>query len=660
MTKSPDPPELLHGHVAQHYAALFQSECGRSPQASSLPSAPVSLQRRLSKSSKGSSKPSTNGRPCSAKAGSSKSEKEQEQVDRYASVHTEATAAPTRNSLDEIESVFAKPEPPRRADTDQKMCGRKTLCRLEVFTPKEGETAAEDQEDKVKKDCKHAVFLSMLPQFRRSEDPKVAPTLLSKVVNHPLFDALCAAMILLNSLLIGVSTEYLTTHDEEAPWMSTAGDTCSGFFLLELILRLRISGCQFFLSPEDRNWNTFDFVLVMLSVIDFVMARVGGGVGSVGSTLKTIKMLRIVRLFRVFRFFKELSLLALMIADSIKSLCWALVMLTIILYVFAICFTQTTSEFVRLQGGGIDHNTRILQKQWGSLATSVYHLIMSMLGGISWGEVSGPLMHIGMGAVFLFMFYIAFVLLAVLNIITGVFVDNAVETAKGQRDFIIQKEREQNVKWAGAICELFHQMDEDCSGTVSWDEMERHFSNEAVQGLFKTLGLSSDDLHLVFRLIDIDGSGEVNIDEFFDGCLKLKGEARSIDVHAIWKEVVRLHRTVDDLYQTTFLGQKAVVKKLNTFKNEHRANADVDFGAIAYQAFSQLQAQQVQCVREPGRREPYDPSGTVGRPRSKQLSDALMKREKSSRTSSQYVSESSQRDRRNSREAAAPEPELLT
>jgi Ca2+-binding EF-hand superfamily protein len=328
-------------------------------------------------------------------------------------------------------------------------------------------------------------------------------------------------------MLIGVTTEHLTTHDEEAPWMKFISYLCTGFFFIELIMRLVLHKVNYFLM-EERNWNCFDFTLVALSIVDLIMEIVGSGASSVGSSLKTIKMLRIVRIFRVFRFFKELSLLAAMIADSVKSLLWALVMLTIIIYVFAICFTQGVTAHMVLKG-----EDPLLMAMFGSLGTTVYSLIMAMLGGIDWGEVSTPLMDVG-GIMFcLFMFYIFFVLLAVLNIITGVFVDNAVETAKSQRDFIIQRAREQDHQWAQSMKQLFIEMDEDESGTVSWMEMESHFQDLHVQGLFSMLGLNPTDLAQLFKLIDDDESGEVNIDEFLDGCLRLRGEAKSVDVHAV-------------------------------------------------------------------------------------------------------------------------------
>merc|ERR1712241_934369 len=100
-------------------------------------------------------------------------------------------------------------------------------------------------------------------------------------------------------------------------------------------------------------WNIFDTVLVIMSIVEVLLlsGSTRASQASVGSGMKTIKMLRIVKVFRVFRFFRELSLLALMIVDSMRSLMWALLMLTIIIYVFAICFTQTATEHLKYYDG---------------------------------------------------------------------------------------------------------------------------------------------------------------------------------------------------------------------------------------------------------------------------------------------------------------------
>merc|ERR1712048_1165414 len=103
-----------------------------------------------------------------------------------------------------------------------------------------------------------------------------------------------------------------------------------------------------------------------------------------------------------------------------------------------------------------------------------------MLGGVSWGEVSDPLNHMAWNLSAPFYFYIFFTMLAVLNIITGVFVDNAVETAKTQREFLVQKEMELKDKFMVEMRDLFVAMDVDGSGTLTVDELRFYFQDEHV------------------------------------------------------------------------------------------------------------------------------------------------------------------------------------
>jgi len=303
-------------------------------------------------------------------------------------------------------------------------------------------------------------------------------------------------------------------------------------------MRMAFQKMMYFIS-EDKLWNLFDFTLVLFSIIDFLMLYIIRESSSIGSTLKIIKMLRIVRIFRVFRFFRELALLALMIADSIRSLLWALVTLFIIMYVFAICFTTSATHYLNETADEAPHQEvdwdthSTVSRRFGTVSRAINSLTLSMLNGVSWGEISEPLFNMDPPLGALFFFYIFFTMLAVLNIITGVFVDNAVETAKSQREFLVQKEMELKEKYLEEMRDLFHSMDKDGSGSLTIEEIHEHFSDVRVKSYFQVLGMDPDDIERLFRLIDQDASGEVEVQEFLDGCLRLKGEARSIDLHTV-------------------------------------------------------------------------------------------------------------------------------
>lgn len=373
------------------------------------------------------------------------------------------------------------------------------------------------------------------------------------VVEHPLFDSTCAIMIVLNSVIIGLEVEHQAQGETtESPILKTAGYICNLFFLVELVLRVYVNGKKYFCN-ENRNWNLFDFALVIMSIVDIIIELgAGGGKTNVTTGMKTVKMLRIVRVFRVFRFFRELSLLALMIVDSTANLGWAIILLSLIIYVFAILFTSEAAVYIqeRESDPAFEREVSQLKFWFGNLPRTIYSLIQAMLGGVSWGVCSDSLLHLNIVMCGMFIFYVAFTILAVMNVVTGVFVDNAVETARSTRDFMIAKEMELKEKYASEMRDLFIEMDKDGSGTVGLEEINEYLEDPRVQAFFNTLGLDTNDTERLFKLIDDDGSGDVDVGEFLDGCLRLKGQARSLDVYAIMHDLKLVENKVDDLIAT--------------------------------------------------------------------------------------------------------------
>merc|ERR1712176_1173031 len=83
-------------------------------------------------------------------------------------------------------------------------------------------------------------------------------------------------------------------------------------------------------------------------------------------------------------------------------------------------------------------------------------------------------------------------------------------------------------------------MDDDGSGTVTLEEVTEYFEDPRVQSYFQALGVDPNDTERLFKLIDDDDSGDVSVDEFLEGCLRLKGQARGIDVHHVIAELKKL------------------------------------------------------------------------------------------------------------------------
>ncbi|CAE7362994.1 scn4ab, partial [Symbiodinium natans] len=130
------------------------------------------------------------------------------------------------------------------------------------------------------------------------------------------------------------------------------------FFLIELVLRIGAYGRSFFCGA-DWAWGWLDFLIVTSSLwelgidVAFLIQQDDQlqGIGN-SSALRAVRIIRItrmlktLRLLRIFRFIVALRTLVTSIISTLKNLFWALMLLGIIIYAFAILFCQAVRSHV--------------------------------------------------------------------------------------------------------------------------------------------------------------------------------------------------------------------------------------------------------------------------------------------------------------------------
>merc|ERR1719191_1318757 len=191
-----------------------------------------------------------------------------------------------------------------------------------------------------------------------------------------------------------------------------------------------------------------------------------------------------------------------------KSLCWTILLIIVIVYVVAVYVTQVVSEHRRnYRNSPVDdkhaEDLEAMKLMFGSVAATIYSLYKAMSGGADWGDVAQPLedrIHF-LFAPF-FCSYIAFVVFAVLNVVTGVFVNDAMVVAGQDQELIIQEELSRTGSDVNEFIRMFHEADADGSGTVSWEEFTSHIEDERVKAYFKSLDLNIQDAEQLFVLLD--------------------------------------------------------------------------------------------------------------------------------------------------------------
>jgi len=268
--------------------------------------------------------------------------------------------------------------------------------------------------------------------------------------------------------------------------------------------------------------------------------------------VRLIRIIRIIRLAKILKFVRSLRTMVHHIMCTLKSLCWAIVLLTFIIYVFSIFMTQgyrIHMDNVRARGGTASDD---LQKYWSTISRSMLTLFESITGGVNWDGAMRSLGDISELTVMLYIMYICFAQLAVLNVLTGVFCQNAIESAAHDQELVAQAMLDNKAMYTHKLREIFQEVDLDGSGEVTIDEFKEHLHDEKVQAYFEGLELDTSDIRMLFRLMDSDRGGALEVEEFVGGCLRLKGHAKGVDMaklsysqDVLWKRLKQFMARTD-------------------------------------------------------------------------------------------------------------------
>merc|ERR1712203_401113 len=154
-----------------------------------------------------------------------------------------------------------------------------------------------------------------------------------------------------------------------------------------------------------------------------------------------------------------------------------------------------------------------LRFYYGSLPRSVFTLFKSVLGGLDWEVAVLPLSDVSWVCVFLFVLFISFIYLAVMNVITGLFLQSAIEQAQQDQDHVIRMQLEQKHKYVTNLKCLFLELNTSHDGAITLDEFEDHLREDRMQAFLQAIEIDPSDAWTFFKLLDVDGGGSVDLGE---------------------------------------------------------------------------------------------------------------------------------------------------
>jgi len=361
-----------------------------------------------------------------------------------------------------------------------------------------------------------------------------------KLVHDKRFTAVCSFFIILNACLIGAQMDLelrsiidtRSSYDESA-WRAVE-ILFAIIFAVELVLRV-IANKSLFVFGEEWKWNMFDLVIVAQSLVELSLGREGLPNVTYARSLRVLRFIRILRIIRVMRFFQSFRLMIFSIMNSLLSLLWVFLVLFFVMYLFGIFLIHGTIEFLKREEVDRSHADDLILN-YGALPEAMLSLFAAICGGKDWLELFDPLFKIDPLYGMIFIAYIFFVVFGVLNVVVGAFVDSAYQTSQRDRDYLVSCEVDKNKLYMDNIRTFFYEADQDQSGVLSLEEFEAHLKQDRVKAYFQALELDVSQARALFLLLDVDETDKVDLEEFIGGCMRMKGDAKSIDVNMLLYE----------------------------------------------------------------------------------------------------------------------------
>lgn len=397
------------------------------------------------------------------------------------------------------------------------------------------------------------------------KDEEIERCELLRFVDSPEFQLFIGAMITANTFTLAGETDF---PDWEG-W-TMVDNFFLVIFFIEIVLRMGYRGVVgFFSDSQNRIWAIFDTVIVALGIgdlwlIPMVMTVWGNGEGNsktsnggASSVLRFLRLLRLLRLMRVFRMSPMLVQFVSALISMISTIMGIFVVLFLFLACSAILLTHLLGHGEALPDA-LDHEQALIKEavmhKFRTVVDSIFTLFQVTTTD-NWNLIARPVIALNKYWRFFFIVFIAFASWIMISVLTAVASDSMIAATSDRKE----QERQLRLKREREFIEFlrlsFEDADADGNGLMDKEEFEAMMDQEFVRNRMRSLGvaITPDELRQAWEMLDIDGSGELTIDEFVSGLSFLTEVLStkhivSID-YSLKRTANRIDRDLDSLLQ---------------------------------------------------------------------------------------------------------------
>lgn len=356
-------------------------------------------------------------------------------------------------------------------------------------------------------------------------------------VQSDAFQSLVACVIICNCVIMGLETDY---PEKDRLW-TTLERTCLGIFVFEISMRLIVLGPNFFWG-YDVGWNLFDSAIVAAGIVDtacqlldpdvdtigeggVVHHKKKNGLASLSVIFRAFRLLRIMRVFRLFKMLTQLYTLVMGFMESLVSVFWVSVLASLCLFICGVFLTRMLGRPLGLElllenkdlSEDEASDAHFYKDSFGTVPQSMFTLFTLMATpDLSRMEIA---MHHRPVVTLFFIGWIVFGSFAMISILTGVISESMVSKGQMRKENMRFEEEEKLKAVREKLREHFKDYDESGDGLLSREEFAHAIPSilELLSESEEETFYSEDDLIMVYDLMDLDGVGEINVEEFLKG-----------------------------------------------------------------------------------------------------------------------------------------------
>eukprot|EP00931_Biecheleriopsis_adriatica_P082379 TRINITY_DN5580_c0_g1_i5.p1 TRINITY_DN5580_c0_g1~~TRINITY_DN5580_c0_g1_i5.p1 ORF type:complete len:576 (+),score=124.79 TRINITY_DN5580_c0_g1_i5:59-1786(+) len=349
------------------------------------------------------------------------------------------------------------------------------------------------------------------------------------------FDYLMGFIVFVNGICVGIETQWSLEDEMEGQWPAEVDLLFVMVYIFELTVNLVARGVlQCFKDP----WFIFDAFLVMcgivssilLPLINLMLGNLQLGFLDAVLVIRTLRLLRLVRALRMLKHFRIVWRLVYGLLTSWNTMTSTFALLLLTLYMFACLGVELIAKDTYLQSHA--ETEWIVQECFGSLPRA----LLTLMQFVTVDSVAGiyvPLIVHRPILIVYFVLLILFVSIALMNMVTAVLVEGALDQGRADRE-LEKHDLQEKLKFAmPQLKAVFTDLDKNGDGTVTLEEIDDVPMDVLPRGLFDDSNFNG--LHELFELLDVEGTGELGQDEFVEGILDIFSMGMPIETVQILK-----------------------------------------------------------------------------------------------------------------------------